>query len=706
MRAPRPRWMENRSRPQGSIRAARERSAWTVIQALRAICQAVDEHPQPFTVDNTMRTGFTKRFDELIRSSGISTALGPHSWLCLAWWTGLLVTDDDQDFWFRTSRSRLLVTEPFYLFPTITGVMRSSAHVHLDSQLPAGHEFRMYLFLLRGSARSEAVRHVAESIIDRLIDVAEGSASSSEWFEDAALAENLDLEVAGDELVRLRYVGYGLPRNNREQMIQGVVWALVSNLLGLLTEVGICARGIGDPSSYTRLTPIGAQALRGWSDSHHLGHLSVDLHGALRWQEPNHLIATAQQDQELASLLIGSLAEAVEPAGTFAIDERTITRTLHAGEPEEAVRQRFRSLASEPPPAALEESLRQAIETSRPVRVEPDICALELSTLTHEEAAALKQHGLREVGDLLIGHALAFDAALEARVGKAWRSIDYSTRPEDTASLSDDLTLTRRDGPHDLRYQQILVELGAQPTASSVQVTPEQLDIDDAQTEAANLRQVNAFFRRLEPHLTGRKVPPAARARLLADAGVIDPPEVTEAVVLTFDPVVAQGLVDNGVLGQVGELLSNGRLLVPKGHLAEVEERLSELGVPFPAEHSSLRATAHLQAAVHRLGEALSKPPASAPGSASKPSPRTTPAAATPSRRTAQRSEPPEPTVQTVLEAIRRASANGGRGATLGELASATGIARKQLQAILKRLVRDDRVTLTGHARGARYRTD
>jgi hypothetical protein len=698
--------MENRWRPHGTIRATHERSPWTVVQALRALCQTIDEHPQPFTIDNTLRTSFTKRFAELIRPSGISTALGAHSWLCLAWWAGLLVSDDDQDLWLRTSRTRQLVTEPFYLFPTIVGIMRSSAHVHLDPQLPGGHDFRFYLALLRRFARSDIARHVAESISDRLIDVAEGSTSSSEWFEDAALAEDLDLEDEGDELVRLRYLGYGLSRSNHEQMIQDVAWALISNLLGLLTELGICARGRGAPSRCTRLTPIGVQAIRAWADSHHIGQLNVYFHGALRWQEPNKLIATNELDHELTRLLLGSVAQAAEPAGTFAIDTETITRTLHAGEPADAVRQRLRSLASEPPPAALEESLQQAIATSRPVRVEPDICALELSTLTSEEITALKQHGLRQVGDLLIGHALAIDAALEACIEGTCRSIDYSTRPDATATISNDLILTRSDGRHDLRLQQILVDLGAQPNAASVQVTPEQLGIDDDATEAANLRRMNAFLRRLEPHLTGNGVPPAARTRLLADAGVIDPPQVTESVVLTFDPVVAQGLVDNGVLGEVGELLTNGRLLVPKHHLAEVEERLSELGVPFPAEHSSLRDTAHLQAAVHRLGEALRQPATPTTGSASEPPPRKASESAKPTGPRARHSEPTEPTLQTVLEAIRRASANGGRGATLGELASATGIERKQLQPMLKRLVRDERATLTGHARGARYRTD
>jgi hypothetical protein len=617
-------------------------------------------------------------------------------WVSMGWRIGAFESDEEGEFWQEGPMACKLRTEPLRMLCQMVLAIESAAS--LLSGIVPGYE-TIYARLESVTIhQNEIANHAASTLVEALYKAASSFLDPGVWFADSellpllrpAIRRSINLILSEDSL-------YWYYRPDTGVVVEAVE-KTAQLVLDLLAQVGVVDRGECSAGMAGRLTEIGAWILRNGirQQTDENGRTFISIWGRLTWRADG-LTLSDRRDMVPIGMLLGLLAEPDGPQ-SFRIDQETLLRAIEAGESVQEIESHLKRLAG-PPPESVMKALEEAAGHWQPVVLTPDLAAYNVLNIAESAAEQLRKHGFAVFGSLVLGEQSLIEDVVYSSGEARELPIDYDQPPRPMCKLDNDLVLTLPDpGVTDLRLVQLLEEIGVPAGSSSVKLDPEQFpgtdELDDRQLE----RYLKSVLKRLQPHVF-RGIPDAARTRFLATVGAVAAPNVETRMVLTFDEDVARGLLQLDALKGLAEALPRGRFLVSMDRLAAVEEKLSEVGIPFPAEHSSLRQSARAMVALDRLEEAVT---AVGPAKASSPSEK--PAETSrPARRRRRPRQPIDSTVaEAVLTVVREASADS-RGSTLGGIVEATGYSRDQLRPVLKALVRDRKLTLTGHARGARY---
>jgi hypothetical protein len=661
------------------------------LDTLVSVARVIALQPQLLTSQGYLRAAVRRKIEQLTTLDECSFM----GWLSMGWRIDAFETDEQDEFWHESPLACKLRTEPLRMLCQM--VLAIETGVSFLSPIVPGYEV-VYAKLESVTVhQNEIANHAASTVVEALYKAASSFLEPGVWFADSellpllrpAIRRSINLILSEESL-------YWYYRPDTGVVVEAVE-KTAQLVLDLLVQVGVVDRGECSAGMAGRLTEIGAWILRNGIryQTDEDGCLFITIRGRLTWRADG-LDLSDRRDMAPIGLLLGLLAEPDGPQ-SFRIDQETLLRTIEAGESVQEIERRLKRLAG-PPSATVMRALEEASGLWQPVVMTPDLAAYNVPNLEESAAEQLGKHGFAVFGSLVLGEQSLIEDVVTSSGEARVLAIDYDQPPRPMCKLDNDLVLTL---PHpassDLRLVQLLEELGVPADAGSVKLDPEQFpgtaELDDRKLE----RYLKSVLKRLHPHVF-RGISDAAMTRFLAMVGAVGSPQVETCIVLTFDEDVARGLLQLDTLKGLAEALPRGRFLVPMHELAAVEEKLSEVGIPFPAEHSSLRQSARAMVALDRLEEAVATV-----GPASTPVTEKPAATSRPAGRRGPRQPLDETVVEAVLAVVREESADGGRGSTLSGIVEATGYSRDQLRPVLKALVRDQKLTLTGHARGARY---
>ncbi len=585
---------------------ATERAVTTVHQTspaqllalFRATGQAVDRFPQPVTQAGMLRAPV----QNWLKTSpfGESCTLGLGTWLVAARALDLLRADAQFQVWACRPSMQKLETAPLGTLLRLPQALVDLAPLDVpmsSSPWAALHQ--------RGSGLSPVAAGQKTALFDRIVRVLRKLAREPEirerWFPDDALRPALRFLFRrwGSD-TRLRY---SLGHATALSQLRRSLWLFAAHALDLMAHLGMAERGQAGEQRCFRLSPLGVAVLQDNSPD------GPPIPG-LRWKGGDRIAVETGADAQLATLAVGVVAELVagrRGGHELRFTDESLSHAFAAGETADDVEARLRRLLPDrAPPAALSARLRDFERRQRRVVIRESLVLLEVAGLSAEAYRRLEQAGAERFGELVVVPAGDLDEVLAVLGAVGEDPHDYDLAPRAQHRLEPDGVLWLRPGAcDDLRLRNALEAWGLRPPfPPSLRLDPEAVPGFDTMPDGALIKHLIGLLRALEPFVVGG-VPASVRVRVLAEAGLIDAPTVTPHTILTFSESVAQGLQDLGTLGPLAEPLSGGRFLVAQGHLALVEERLSELGIPFAAEHSSLRDKARMQATVADLRAAL-----------------------------------------------------------------------------------------------------
>jgi hypothetical protein len=680
------------AKPVSKVRLVSSVSPDEVLDTLISVSQIIAREPRLLTSQGYIRAAVRRKIEQLTTLDEISFM----GWVSMGCGIGVFESDEAGEFYHESPSACKLKTEPLRMLNLMVLAIEASAF-HL-SGIASGYEAACNRLASVTVHQHQIAARVASAVVEALHRAASSFLEAGVWFADSELLPVLRPVIRQSVNFILSEEGvYWYYHIDTEAMLTAV--QKTSQLvLDLLAQVGVVDRGECSEGPASRLTELGAMILRCGvrSQTDGKGRQYLTTHGRITWRADGlGLVLSDRRDMLPVGLLFGLLAE---PDGlqSFRIDRETLLRTIEAGESVEEIKRRLNRFDSLP--ATIMQVLEEAAKHWQPVVITPDIAAYNVTNLEEPAAAQLRRHGLSVFGSLVLGEQSLIEEVVTSSGEARALAIDYDQSPHPMCKLDEDLVLTLPEpGVTDLRLTQLLEELGVAAGTSIVKLDPEQfpatVDLDDRQLE----RYLKSVLKRLHPHVF-RGISDAARTRFLAAVGAVVAPQVETCMVLTFAEDVARGLLQLDTLKGLAEALPGGRFLVAMQGLAAVEEKLSEVGIPFPAEHSSLRQSAQTRVALDRLEEAVTAV------ALVKESPKKPEETDRPVRRRRRPRQPIDETVaEAVLAVVREESADGGRGSTLGSIVEATGYSRDQLRPVLKALVRDQKLSLTGHARGARY---
>ncbi len=659
----------------GQVRGSHGFSPERVVDGLKAVCRVVDGQPKLVTKQGRLRVAAQRMVSaETVFGEGLVF----DSWFQIAQKVGLIVFDGS--FCKCTAEASLLETQPLAVLSRIPAAVCKIG----SNKLCCVGDKRA------GRFYHNLIEEYGPSITRAVVDVLSFAATSDTgrvWIGDGELAPLVARLSRMWEAERLSK-GFNWWMHYDFDHIKTEISAEIGNQLDVLAALAIIDRGTIGKTRASRLTVLGTWLLN------QEARITIDA----KWLKDGRLAVKDPDDIQLFGLLLGTLGERVDwdKAQGFKVDAETIARTLRAGEPVASVLKRLERLVLKTPPASVLAAFKQASKGWQPAEIFPEIIGVHLDQLPTKLRAVLKEQAVAESADTVYCSAEIFaEIAEKFKIGSG-SSFDYDEAPHRRCTVKKNMQVAVGDGAKDLRWVQLSEEMGVAGRASfplDLEAIPGLDKLDDRALD----RRVRELLGRLDRHVQ-KGLNDATMVRLLAAAGLVPAPEVGQYVVLEFPESSARGLSALKVLGDQVEMFSGNRFLVPRSALAEVEEKLSQFGIPFPAEHSSLHETGRVEAAVGRLEKALSTAADTA-----TPAARTEPPAP-PKSPPRQPDDPELGLSEKVLLVVGKASKKGGRGAVLGTIAQATGADRKVIKPILRDLIDNGTIALSGHARGARYR--
>ena len=696
----------------GEVELLHSGSGARTIQALAATCAIIDRAPTPFTQTGYLRAAVERQLEKT--DFPAEDTLSFPAWLALAVALALVDSAPAATRFVRRSDAHRLDTEPLLVLAALPAALRSAdPALFTQTGTPwaaSGDGLRFGLGYGYGFGGLGPA--MADVVLDQLLHGTSAFLDEGLWFLDREFHPTLHGHTRRWQAsVRSGTGDHWALRSLEPSAVRAAAAAFAAHLFDILAIVGALDRGYvrrtGERAS--RLTRLGAWLFR---DPSRPG--APALVSGARWTDDGRVAPDDPADAPLLSLVLGSLGRAAAdgPSAGFHVDAATLSATIVAGASSESVERRLRRLVPDAPlPRRVSEALAETVEAHRPVVLHDQLTAMQFSDLTPAERAALEAEGyiVLDTPEPLVLVAPRRVVPFLRRFGVTTTAgIDYDARPLSVCQIdgaTGEMTIPRGKRS-DLRLLGVLEDLGVPvPPAAKVTLAFDAIPGVDGLEEGALERHLAGLLRRLETHVDG-PVPDGLRLQLLADGGLVDAPEAEKALLLAFPLPVARGLAERGALGSQVETLAGGRFVVPLSAVADVEARLSALGIPFPAEHSSLRERAQALLAVGALQGAVAElaarpsaaPPAAeaAPPAAARSAARASaPAAAAPTRGPEER----------VRAAVAAACRDGGSGLRLGEIETETGLDRRAVKALLRPLLEAGTVTLRGHARGARYST-
>ncbi len=581
------------------VEIVHETSPGRVIDLLRASGQAIDRYPQPVTQSGLLRASVKRWLEDSPFALGGTLGLG--TWLVVGRTLGVFRSDAQFQVWSSRTQVQKLNTAPFEILARLPEAVVGLAPL----DVPMGGSPWAALHQRNPGMMPTAAGHktrVFESVITLVRKIAV-DLDPDAWFADEMLRPPLRRFIrrwASDR--RLQY-----SMNHPQGLVQlrRSLWLLVSHAVDLMAHMGLLVRGRAGQARVARLSPLGRAVLTG---------VEAEALTGLSWRGNDRIRLDADTDGELAALAVGSVADKNTNRNGIVellFSDESIERALLAGETTQGIEARLtRLIPTRRPPARLREKLADCEHKQRRALLREPLSAVELVGLSKPQERMLETLGLERYGDLVFTTPADVEPLLRRLGAVVTTRFDYEVDPEASNRLDDSGELwLHPDAVGDLRFRGVLetwgLKLDPAETPDCVRLDAEKMSGADDLDDAALEKMITSNLRALEPFLAGG-VSASTRVRVTADAGLIDAPVVTRQVVLTFPESTALGLRSLDAFEGLAEPIGGGRFLIAEGVLPEVEERLSELGVPFPAEFSSLRDKARMQATVAQLRSALS----------------------------------------------------------------------------------------------------
>jgi len=673
-----PAWPEG-GRDDGPVEISLSVSPRKVIETLSDVCDIIDHNPNFLTKRGQIRAPVRKE----IADAGFDE-LGFKLWAEMARRFSFIQRDRD-GFWHRKHPASILGSEPLVAISLLPEVLTVTSPGVFDIDPVATFVFGGLEYQPMGDARVFSL-NLLKAAIEGLHRMA--AFGSGLWFKDEDLRPLLRPTIrAWINMLFASY--YMLPWHvSSVSDLINQVDPLTRETFHVLALFGLIERGLQKGKAVSRLSEIGAWVLQHGMTYVKNRDVIAGLEGELSW-DGDLLKISDMRDTYLVQLALGDLARPVGN-GSFRIDGEGARMVASGGVKAKLIIHRIDTLVPQGAPISVKGMVEEALRTFHPVILNTGLSAVLLSEL---KPALLKK--LRSFGHV-VGEVILFDSDGLRRLQKLAsirNTIDYDSPPRPSCLLSADLSISRKKGvPYDLRLRQLFEDYGMECDASQFQLDVEKMGLFDLESDDMIQRRLKYFLSLFEAHVIDG-ISDVACMRIMALAGIVDAPRVNPHVVLEFEPVIARGLIEGGVLGEKVNYLRDGLILVPQQELTRVEEALSKLGIPFPAEASSLLESGRGRIAVERLEEAITgvslQPAAVVPR---------------PEERRRRSLSPSEEEIALVLSSIQTNSDSGGRGATLGELSRTTGLENQLLHKILRSLLNQGKLTLSGHARGARYK--
>lgn len=675
------------------------------------------------------------------------------SWLLLGKMLGLLNSEDGQR-WFCTPKVSDLQVDPLGVYLKIPGILLNkniSLKELYETYNSYGYSFDIYQIYCHVTLRNALLEPPAA---DR----------ARAWFSIPELRQYLDHVI--------RHAAHDLTRSIDERIYKTRFLNLhhktiAFNVINELQVLGLIEMSSPATPNAFRYTRLGLIALR--PGAQELG----GLRGAGAWQADGSLRIADETKRELAALALGPLAkDGIGPDGVIKLTPARLVEAMRLGQTAQTIKQRLMLLtAGAPVPESLSVLIGDQATYPRAVLAFEQIAVLEAGPLSPDEREALKARGCWVRGDLVL---LAPDmgVGVASMLGARFdRSYSYDKPAVASLHLDRDGTLSMPGTPsRDLRLRSALAAFGiGLPLPEGARLCVEAMPGLKGQGQRSPTKQIQAPFQDLISHIV--RMPETDNAvdlawlRLRAEAGLVEAPQVEEPLLLTFPEQVTHVLMTTHALPKGVELLYQPmRLLVPRALAAGVEEALSALGIPFPADKSVARETMRARSAVQQLQQAMlgaglsDGPLTDAQGrdpepvrptiQDSKVLPPDPPSRAVmviydpnvlstspdkeiiqfindsndlPNRPTrvgeAPTPEPDGPSGQDggardetlpevkdrVVEALRQVSAERSGGLLLDEIARDTGLSKARLKRALAALLRQGRIRSEGRTRGMRY---
>ena len=645
----------------------------SVIRYLQVTCSLVERYKVLVTVHGDPRQ-YTARF--LDDQPGDFQGVLLLEWLDTACVLGLIESHEHLRWRCRPQRTRL-TTEP------LSVLLEAATRLQARNEGSLARRQQQEVYYWQETI-SRARDHMEQACLKALADSCAGGRRPG-WFSER------ELELMTDSVIRRNQAP-----DPRSHYWYGTSAQLLSTgrdfrsaFVRRLWALGMLRRGRCERRQVYRLTALGVATFgsRG---------LSL-LDGAAAWSGDGRLQLRDQGQQQLVQLALGALAQPAE-SGVLAVTPSGVEAALKGGMTPDKIEQRLQLLGG-PLPGPLAAALARLAQKIRPLHVTDGVALLALASLSEAQRRLLQQRGIQPNGELvLVPQSSTREVASLLQV-ELEGSIDYRLGPKKLCKVkADGLTsiVARKNSWRDLRLRTALQAFGIElPLAHATKLSVERMPEARELSGKALDRRLTAALRTLDPHVQGDGIPRAVAVRLRAEAGQVDAPGVKQYLVLSFPEFVAGGLDDSGELGNEVELLPGGRLLVARKDLARVEQRLSELGIPFPLEHSAAQERIKARAAVGRLQTAvqLLDPGRTAPepepaGEATGPAPAA--------------GGEYDPSEAVVLQALGRHECD--RGIPARELAEAAGMEPTVARKVLKRLAAGGHVEQLGRGRGTRYR--
>ncbi len=570
-----------------------------VINNLLAVCRTVDRHPLLMTTRGDLRAGAIKEMASI-------SDLDEHdffTWANLA--RLLLVVEVDEDgHWSRSLLAPRLINEPLIVLSLLPVTLQTYPYTVSNFGVHGAYPFKT-----PGYHYAEGSSSLKSDLVQIILTALTASSATfpkpAHWFSDDDMASRLRLTVRkwayGEAQQRYPYMQAKTDVSYAMDSLRG----FVNGALNTFAKFGLIDRFRHGERRFSRLTRIGAWAFRFGKAFIEDTSTIPGLEGTFSWNK-KQIELTHRPDAAIVGLALGMLGEQ-SSEGTFQINGVTALRAAEAGLPPAAIFERIDRLVPGGAPDSVKQEITEALRQFQPVVIKPNISVISLIDMDDNRIKELSKLGSR------IGDFIMLDPVEEAQF-EAWarpiRTIDYDKPPQPSCTLTHELDLSCKKGiPHDLRLRQLLEDLGLKADNEKgelrTQLDPSRIPGLLSLSEKVAARRLTMLSAALAPHLIDG-FSEAASIRLKALAGLAEAPSLEEYIVLIFPPEEARGLMQLKVLGKKVEPLSNGRLLVPRRVLPSVEEALSELGIPFPAEHSTLLESGRTRVAVERLEEAAS----------------------------------------------------------------------------------------------------